>query len=343
MIVEAKIKKVFFEKEALDYPMGQKIFQHLEDEGHTIEFLKSHNRVSGIPGKTSREAFFHGKNTLVVGVRKNLNFAGCKPSAHFQLPLVTGCQGICEYCYLNTQLGKKPYTRIYVNIDEILAQAAKYIEQRKPDITIFEAAATSDPVSVEPYTGALAQAISFFAGQEFGRLRFVSKFPYLDSLLHLEHRCHTRIRFSINTQRVISSYEHRTPRLEERLSGLSRVLESGYPSGIIIAPVFLDTYWKDEYSELLELVQQSIAQHQDADFHFELISHRFTRRARNNILEVFPDTTLPMDEESGRSFRYGQFGYGKFVYSHEQLREMKNYFSVEITKRFPACKIDYII
>lgn len=106
MKTKTRIQRIFFEKEALDYPMGQKIFYHLEDEGHKVEFLKSHNRVSGIPGKTPREAFFHGKNTLVVGVRKNLNFAGCKPSAHFQLPLVTGCQGICEYCYLNTQLGK---------------------------------------------------------------------------------------------------------------------------------------------------------------------------------------------------------------------------------------------
>jgi spore photoproduct lyase len=50
-----------------------------------------------------------------------------------------------------------------------------------------------------------------------------------------------------------------------------------------------------------------------------------------------------MDEESRRSFKYGQFAYGKFVYSNEQLREMKNFFSSEIMKHFPLAQTDYII
>jgi len=40
--------------------------------------------------------------------------------------------------------------------------------------TIFEGAATSDPVPVEPYTGALAETIRFFASQEHGKFRFVT-------------------------------------------------------------------------------------------------------------------------------------------------------------------------
>lgn len=127
---------------------------------------------------------------------------------------------MCEYCYLNTQLGKKPYTRVYVNIDEILDQAKKYIEKRKPDITYFEASATSDPVAIEDYSGGLKAAINFFAAQEFGRLRFATKFPYIQSFLNLDHKGHTRIRYSINTERIITEYEHGTPSLEERLNSL---------------------------------------------------------------------------------------------------------------------------
>jgi spore photoproduct lyase len=185
---KAYFKRVFFEEQALDYPVGKAMYDKLKVQGYDIGLLKSHNRVTGIPGKSARESFFQGKNTLVVGVRKTLDFAPCKPSAHFQLPLVTGCQGICEYCYLNTQLGKKPYTRVYVNIDEILAQAANYIQQRQPETTVFEAAATSDPVPVEPFSGALAQAINFFAHQEYAYLKFVTKFPSIDSLFKSSSR-----------------------------------------------------------------------------------------------------------------------------------------------------------
>lgn len=343
MAVSFKYRRIYFEHEALDYPLGKEMLQRLQNDGHVIEFLQSHNRVTGIPGKNPREAFFQGKSTLVVGVRRSLDFAGCKPSAHYQLPLVTGCEGICEYCYLNTQLGKKPYTRVYVNLDEIFLQAQKYIGERAPEKTIFEAAATSDPVAVEPYTGSLARAIEFFAGQELGYLRFVTKFPYINSLLGLDHRGHTRIRFSINSDKVIGRYEHRTPGLDERLEGLAAVLQAGYPAGVIIAPVILEPGWQEEYQSVMQQMARRIPSSFYPQMEMEVISHRFTRRARSNIIEVFPETGLPMDEAVDRKFKYGQFGYGKFVYSDEKLKEMKDFFSTNIETMFPESRINYVI
>lgn len=344
MVVAGKLKRVFFEQDALDYELGRKMYAEFKNKGYDINFLKSHNRVTGIPGKTPREAFFQGKSSLVVGVRRTLDFATCKPSAHYQLPLVTGCEGICVYCYLNTQLGKKPYTRIYVNVEEILNRAKEYIEKRKPEITFFEAAATSDPVVVEPFSGSLAKAITFFGQEEFGRLRFVTKFPHVDTLLDLPHNKHTRIRFSINSDRVIRTYEHRTPILTERLEALSKVVQAGYLSGVIIAPVFLHDDWKKEYKDLLDKLADYLEyDNNNNDFHFEIISHRFTTRAKNNILEVFPDTDLPMDEKTDRKYKYGQFGYGKYVYTKEKLDEMKEFFTENINLLFPYSKIDYII
>ncbi len=63
-----KAKRIFFERDALDYSLGKKMFERLKAEGHEISFLKSHNRVTNIPGKTPRGASFQGKDTLVVGV-----------------------------------------------------------------------------------------------------------------------------------------------------------------------------------------------------------------------------------------------------------------------------------
>ncbi len=343
MVVAGQLKRVFFEKEALDYPIGAQIYNRLKSDNYEIRFLRSHNRVTGIPGKTPREAFFQGKSTLVVGVRKTLEFASCKPSAHYQLPLVTGCEGICEYCYLNTQLGKKPYIRIYVNVEEILEQAALLIKQRQPEITLFEAAATSDPVAVEPYSGSLAKAIEFFSEQEYGRLRFVTKFTYVNSLLGLNHRAHTRIRYSINSDKVIHTYEHRTPILRQRLQSLSRIIEAGYPSGVIIGPVILTEGWQEDYKAVLHDLAEHIRYHPKMDFTFEIISHRFTSRARSNILAVFPQTDLPMDENNDRRYKYGQFGYGKYVYTKEKLEEMKAFFKREIARLFPQAVIDYLI
>ncbi|HRS21595.1 MAG TPA: spore photoproduct lyase, partial [Clostridia bacterium] len=44
-----------------------------------------------------------------------------------------------------------------------------------------------------------------------------------------------------------------------------------------------------------------------------------------------------------RRFKYGQFGYGKYVYDKEQLSDMESFFRERIAEIFPNGRIDYII
>jgi len=335
-------KRVLFEQEALKYPMGRKLFDRFNGKDIEIGMLKSHNRVTDIPGKTPQQAYMEGKSTLVVGVRRTLNFESCKPSAHYQLPLATGCMGMCMYCYLNTQLGKKPYMRVYVNVDEILEKAAGYIQERKPDITFFEGAATSDPIPVEPYTGSLLQTINFFGQQEAGRFRFVTKFTDIEGILEARHNGHTIVRFSLNSAKVIRKYEHKTTSMEERVLAAQKIAEHGYPLGFIIAPVMFYDGWKNDYNELLYELEDKLGRYRDRNISFEIISHRFTLRAKKNINEIFPENDIPMDEKD-RRFKYGQFGYGKYVYKNEELSDMESFFRGRILEIFPKSSIDYVI
>lgn len=337
-----KPKRVFFEKDALDYPLGDELYHRFKKEGVEIKTTGSHNRVTGIPGKTPQEAYMEAKRTLVVGVRRTLKFESCKPSAHYQLPLCTSCTGKCEYCYLNTTLGNKPYVRVYVNVDEILSKAGEYIKERLPEITLFEGAATSDPIPVEPYTGSLRKTVEFFGRQENGRFRFVTKFTEVDTLLDAEHRSHTRFRFSLNSEHVISKFEHNTPSATDRIAAAGKVAGAGYPLGFIIAPIILYPGWQEGYRTMINELHDALAGTKTDDLTFELITHRFTTRAKNRILEVFPETELPMDEEE-RKYKYGQFGYGKYVYPKETLDEVKTFFHQVIGTQFPTAKIEYLV
>lgn len=337
-----KPKRVYFEPAALEYPLGRKLYKEFQEEGIPIIKTGSHNRVTGIPGKTPQEAYMEAKQTFVVGVRRTLKFETCKPSAHYQLPLCTSCIGKCEYCYLNTTLGKKPYLRVYVNIEEILNKTKEYIEKRKPEITYFEGAATSDPLPYEPYTKALAKTIEFFGKEELGRFRFVTKFTEVDSLLRIRHERHTRFRFSINTQSVIGKHEHSTPSAGERIEAACKVAQAGYPVGFLVAPVILYDNWQSEYKEMLEQLAEKLPSDTQKDLTFEIISHRYTNRAKRNIQEVFPSSELPMNEEE-RQFKYGQFGYGKYVYPKDELNMYKDYFTEILKEIFPDTKVDYII
>ncbi len=334
-------KRIIFEKNALNYEMGKNIYEKFKDKAEIITL--TNNKIKGnIPGDNIMEYYKEGKNTLVVGVKKGYKFQSCKPSAHWQLPLLSGCVGNCQYCYLNTNLGDKPFIKINVNIDDILNRAQEYMYERKPKITIFEGSATSDPIPVEPYTHCLKKAIEFFAKSEYGRFRFVTKFDNVDTLLDVDHKEKTEARFTINTQKVIDDYEKRTANREKRIEASVKMMKAGYPVGYIIAPVFMYEGWEEDYRQLLIYLSEKIPKDVSHPITFEVISHRYTTRAKNIINEVFPENTLPMNDEE-RTYKYGQFGYGKFVYPKDSLAYMKEFFNKSLEEIFPDAEIKYII
>jgi len=339
--------RVFYEPGALDYPLGKILVDRFQDMGMPVSPTTSHNCITGIPGNTAAALYREAKRTLVIGVRRSKTFQSCKPSAHYQLPLVTSCPGMCEYCYLATTLGKKPYVRIYVNLEEILGIASTLIEQRLPKITQFEGAATSDPIPVERYTGALRQTIEFFGREPNGRFRFVTKYTDVESLLDAKHEGHTRFRFSLNCADAVKKYEHGTPSPEERIIVSGKVLKAEYPLGFIIAPIFRFDGWQEAYRRLLERTAEELAKRAPSGWSseqltLEFISHRFTAKAKATILGVFPNTTLPMEEKE-RKFKYGQFGYGKYIYQPDEMKEMKEFFQEQAKGYFPLAQVEYFI
>ncbi|WP_027398765.1 spore photoproduct lyase [Anaerovorax odorimutans] len=336
-------KRILFQKNTLDYKIGRNIYDFFKTNNNIEMIQLSNNRIKdNIPGEYLYDFYREGKKTLVVGIKKGIKFQTCKPSAHYQLPLISGCTGQCEYCYLNTNLGDKPYIKINVNIEDILSQAQNYIDSRFPEKTIFEGSATSDPIPIEPYTNSLKQTIEFFSNSENGHFRFVTKYTDIDSLLHINHRNKTEIRFTLNTEKVIKNYENKTPSLEKRIDASIRLINSAYPTGFIIAPIFIYDNWKEDYFNLLLKLKKSLPKHISHPITFEIISHRYTQRAKNIIKEIFPETKLPMEEKE-RIFKYGQFGYGKFLYPKNEIIEIQNFFETQIKAIFNNYIIKYII
>lgn len=331
---------VYFEPQALDYPKGKEIYLWAQEHKLPIRMTTSHNRITDLPGTGELEKYKIAKRTLVVGVRKTLKFDTSKPSAEYAIPIATGCMGHCHYCYLQTTLGAKPYIRVYVNIDEIIDAAKSYIEERKPEITRFEAACTSDPVGIEHITGNLRRLIEFMGKEEYGRLRFVTKFHHVDSLLDAEHNRNTRFRFSVNADYVIRNFEPSTSSFAERIEAAGRVAKAGYPLGFIIAPIIWHDEWEQGYGELLERLGQTLPEEAKLDLTFELIQHRFTKTAKSVIQQRYPKTKLEMDEAK-RKYKWGRWGQGKYVYPDEQADALRETITEYIFSHFPQAKIEY--
>lgn len=336
-------KRIIFEKDVMKYEMAKRIYEKFH-ENPEIEIIQLQTKqfTKHIPGDDLYTMYREGKKTLVVDTKQSLKFQSCKPSAHYQLPLITGCMGQCEYCYLNTNLGDKPFLRVHANLEQILEKADQYTTERLPELTIFEGAATSDPVPVEPYTHSLEESILHFAATKDARFRFVTKYNDVDTLLSLEHKGHTEVRFSINTDFVIRTYEHGTASRDKRIEASVKMAAAGYPIGFLIAPVFIYETWKEDYHDLMVQLKNKLPQNLEHPVLFEVISHRYTTIAKNRILEIFPETKLPMKEEE-RRFQYGQFGYGKYLYPKDVMQEIKEFFTNEINEIFDNKQLKYVI
>ena len=112
-------ERVFFEPSALKYPLGRKLYKYFEDKGIEIIQTGVQNVYRSIAGTTEKQKYARSKKTLAVATKKSMTFDVCKPSADFEFSLVTNCPGSCEYCYLQTTQGYRPYLRTYVNLEDI--------------------------------------------------------------------------------------------------------------------------------------------------------------------------------------------------------------------------------
>ena len=331
---------VYVEPRALEYPLGRRLFEKFKKMGIEIRKTTSHNQVRNLPGENHFQKYRIAKSTLVVGVRKTLKFDTSKPSAEYAIPLATGCMGHCHYCYLQTTMGAKPYIRTYVNIDEIFESAEKYMAERAPEITRFEASCTSDVVGIDHLTHTLKKAIEYFGESEYGLLRFVTKFAHVDHLLDAKHNGKTRFRFSINDDYVIQHFEPGTSRLKERIEAAVKVANAGYPLGFIIAPIYLHEGWKEGYKEMFERLEAALPAQARKDLTVELIQHRFTTPAKRVIQKNYPMTKLELNE-SKRKWKWGKYGIGKYVYTDEEQEEIKDTLGSYLERYLPEAKLEY--
>ena len=325
----------YIDPKILKYNGTKKIIEYLEKLKVPIVNSKKVVIDSGSPEKNYATA----KKTILFTTNGQKKLVSCKPSADYQFSLSSSCPANCEYCYLQTTQGEKPYMKIFLNIEEILGNIQTYIDASIPNVTSFECASITDPVALEHLSGNLKRCIEFFGASSNGRLRLVTKFHDVDPFLNLKHNRHTKFRFTLNSRYVIDNFEHNTSSFHERIEAVKKIAAAGYPIGFIIAPIMIYDNWKEEYKELFETLKIALRDYHEV-VSFELIQHRFTKAAKELIVHRFINTKLNMDEDK-RLLKWGPYGKFKYVYKKAESESMKTYISKLINSNFEKAIIEY--
>ncbi len=339
---------------AADFPHTAEIVRRCEAAGVTDIVVLSGNQLTGLRGESERETYARAKTTLAVVVAPPgaLKPQPIPPSADWRIDLARGCPAHCQYCYLAGSLTGPPVTRVYANLDDVLAGIGTHAGRgsvtsgtraRGAEGTTFELSCYTDPLGIEHVTGSLRAAVERVGAGEFGddvQLRFTTKFDDVVSLLSIAHHRRTRVRFSVNATEIANRFEGGTARIPARLAAMRSVALAGYRVGLTIAPVMPVQGWQDAYGRLLEDAAAAVAGVPDLDLTTELITHRFTPASKDVLLSWYPHTRLEMDEES-RTRKRSKFGGIKYVYPRETMAEMRAWFSAELARRLPQSRLLY--
>ena len=341
-------------KSAAEQPHTAEIVRRCEQAGVSdIRFLPQ-DRLTGIRQDTERQTYAFAKSTLAVVVAppSARRPQPIPPSADWRIDLARGCPAHCQYCYLAGSLSGPPVTRVYANLDEVLAEIPQKVglgtitsanAERAHEGTTFELSCYTDPLGIEPLTGSLAAAIIRAGSGVWGedvQLRFTTKFDDVTELVSIDHRSRTRARFSVNAAAVAERFDGGTAPVPARLQALRRLAMAGYPVGLTVAPVMPVPDWRQGYGALLDQVAEAVAGVADLDLTAEIITHRFTPGSRDVLLSWYPNTKLEMDEDA-RTQKRSKFGGVKYVYPRDVMRELKTWFHDQLHERFPDVPLLY--
>ncbi|GAB3290638.1 SPL family radical SAM protein [Hymenobacter tenuis] len=336
-------KRVVFTPDALEQPFGQQILERVTVHGLEVELLKS-NRLTGVRGDDARDTYRRAKSTLAVvcAPPSALRLQPTPPSADWQMNLAEGCPAHCQYCYLAGSLSGPPVVKVFANLPQLLQNTAAYEQPNR--LTSFEVSCYTDVLGIEHLTGSLAECIRYYGEREGARLRFVSKFDQVDSLLQLPHHGHTRARISLNAESAVRRLEGGTASVAARLKALRQLAlppeqgGGGYPVGVVLAPIMPVPGWQQEYRDLLDRLAETLDF--PCDLTAECITHRFTPGSKDVLMQWYPNTTLDL-EEATRAVKRNKFGGTKFVYQPDDMRTLKQFFAEEWQLRFPHAPLLY--
>ncbi len=166
------------------------------------------------------------------------------------LKSVQNCPYDCSYCFLQSYLTDGT-TKTVADIDMLMREVNDKISaepQRMFRIGTWE---LGDSLALEHKTGQAAALVDYFSKLDNAVLELKTKSANVDPLLPLDHRGKTVVSWSLNTDEVINSEEHRTAPLEERISAISKTAEAGYLTGLHFDPMILHDNWQNGYKSLV--------------------------------------------------------------------------------------------
>lgn len=255
-----EVERIVLSKGSLDTPARRSFVGRIcaiYPNAQRIECLSvPHNRVA-LEEPAPEVLHRKGKRTLVFGelksaVRRSDEENNTCPN-YWHFSVFGYCPYDCRYCYLAGTQGVwfSPTVKVHVNLPEIVSEI-DVVASRLARPTAFYHGKLQDGLALDPLTGYMSVLVPFFARHRYARQVLLTKSDEVGHMLHLDHRGHTILSWSLNPPSVAELFESGVPSVSERLVAMQRCAEAGFPVRAVIMPIIPVEGWERVYADFLE-------------------------------------------------------------------------------------------
>lgn len=243
-----------------------------------------------------------------------------------------GCFHRCAYC----QRGS-----VYVinlNLEEFLEQVDALIKAESWQKT-FRYDVEQDVLAIEPEYGACEMLVNDFARRPDHYLILFSKSGNVDPLLSLDHKGHTIMLWTLTSRTVSERYEPMTANMEQRIEAARRCQEAGYPVRFKCKPILPLKNWREEITEMLELMYSRVTPENISmeTVFFDSVSEMDHTVGLDNLDPDFVAAAQAAETEAGSKWNHAAHGPRPFTFEvKEQIYRYLISESQRISPRTPV-------
>lgn len=325
-----KFDEVWVDPNVASSPVARRFQQLVPDKIR----LKTYHPSKGV---LSPEQFDKSKRKIHLTEFRGSFFKKCPGHTkgmaccnYFVLNLGFQCDMNCSYCYLQSFLNSDALT-VYTNGNQALEELDQYYTANPESRVRVGTGELIDSLSLDPITLYSRDLIQYFKKRPLWKLEFKTKSAFVDQFVNEPHGGNVIVSWSLNPQNIITSEEHGTASLNERLKAAKKCSEKGFPVAFHIDPMIWHPQWQKNYGQLVREITSRFAPEDVA--HISMGAIRCQPEQKNFMRERFGMESLVTQAELFRGRD------GKLRYDSNLRKEMFQFLRAQFLSVGPQWKI----
>ncbi|MBU0633323.1 radical SAM protein [bacterium] len=247
---------LYIEESVIDEPLTKEIISKFSNS--KIIMIKHYKDVFNRP---NQDFAMQSRSKNLILARREAPFLyegsyysdGFEYENFFYTPSILGCLYDCDYCYLSGMYNSANSV-LFVNTDDFFEALTPYLE--KP--TLIAISYDTDTLAIESITSHTKIWIEHAAKHPNLHLEIRTKSANFKAIKSLTCNENIVLAWTLSPQKIIESYEHKTPSLEKRLRSIKEAIDAGWKVRVCIDPVIYNEEFHELYPPLIDKLFNTI-------------------------------------------------------------------------------------